>query len=160
MNREKILLRSQAVLCVVFVVILAYGAVHIYLDGSARKAADPSENIYTVEGIADAVLPALPVLCAGIALTVTGAVLGVRNTDIDQPVQDGRFDKRVRGGKASGENAKEWNRNPLSADRQRILRLAVFISGVIFTVVGIANGSMRDVFVKAINVCTECIGLG
>lgn len=25
---------------------------------------------------------------------------------------------------------------------------------------GILNGSMQDVFVKAVNICTECIGLG
>ena len=25
---------------------------------------------------------------------------------------------------------------------------------------GILDGSMQDVFVKAVNICTECIGLG
>ncbi|MBQ3974355.1 MAG: thioredoxin [Lachnospiraceae bacterium] len=25
---------------------------------------------------------------------------------------------------------------------------------------GIWNGSMHDVFIKAVNICTECIGLG
>ena len=27
-------------------------------------------------------------------------------------------------------------------------------------VAGVLNGGMRDVLVKAVNICTECIGLG
>ena len=32
--------------------------------------------------------------------------------------------------------------------------------GWIMIVLGINNGGMRDVLIKAINICTECIGLG
>ena len=40
------------------------------------------------------------------------------------------------------------------------LRIAVGALAVGLTALGIANGGMRDVLVKAINICTECIGLG
>lgn len=40
------------------------------------------------------------------------------------------------------------------------LRLVVAAVGIVFVSVGIANGGAEDVLVKAINICTECIGLG
>lgn len=39
-------------------------------------------------------------------------------------------------------------------------RIIVAIVAVIFIVLGIFNGGMEDVLSKAINICTECIGLG
>ena len=41
-----------------------------------------------------------------------------------------------------------------------ILRGVLYIAAAALIVVGIMNGGMRDVLVKAINICTECIGLG
>lgn len=40
------------------------------------------------------------------------------------------------------------------------VRIAVACVGVSFVIAGICNGGMRDVLIKAINICTECIGLG
>lgn len=40
------------------------------------------------------------------------------------------------------------------------VRIAVFCGAVALIVLGIRNGGMFDVLVKAINICTECIGLG
>ena len=40
------------------------------------------------------------------------------------------------------------------------LRIALLAVGVFFVVVGIQNGGMTDVFEKAKNICTQCIGLG
>lgn len=39
-------------------------------------------------------------------------------------------------------------------------RAAMFALAVTLLALGAANGGMRDVLVKAINICTECIGLG
>ncbi len=39
-------------------------------------------------------------------------------------------------------------------------RLVVLALAVIFIILGILNGGMNDVLSKAINICTECIGLG
>lgn len=39
-------------------------------------------------------------------------------------------------------------------------RAAMFALAVALLALGAANGGMRDVLVKAINICTECIGLG
>ena len=40
------------------------------------------------------------------------------------------------------------------------IQVAVACFGVAFVIAGICNGSVREVFYKAINICTECIGLG
>ncbi len=39
-------------------------------------------------------------------------------------------------------------------------RIALFSVAVIFIIIGTMNGGLHDVLVKAINICTECIGLG
>ena len=40
------------------------------------------------------------------------------------------------------------------------VRLAVLILGILFVILGIANGGMEQVLGKAVRICTECIGLG
>ena len=42
----------------------------------------------------------------------------------------------------------------------KTMRLILLIIAVLLIAVGAANGGARDVLVKAINICTECIGLG
>ena len=40
------------------------------------------------------------------------------------------------------------------------IRLVLGGAAIVFIVLGVMNGGLRDVLVKAINICTECIGLG
>lgn len=40
------------------------------------------------------------------------------------------------------------------------VRAIIFIIAIVFIVLGVLNGGMADVLGKAINICTECIGLG
>ncbi|MDE7380374.1 MAG: thioredoxin [Clostridia bacterium] len=40
------------------------------------------------------------------------------------------------------------------------IRIALGVIALALIIWGILNGSMREVFIKAINICTECIGLG
>ena len=40
------------------------------------------------------------------------------------------------------------------------LRIALYAAAVILIVLGVMNGGLWDVLVKAVNICTECIGLG
>lgn len=41
-----------------------------------------------------------------------------------------------------------------------VIRGIIFVVGVTFLILGILNGGANDVLIKAINICTECIGLG
>ena len=40
------------------------------------------------------------------------------------------------------------------------VRITLYVLAVVLIAEGIGNGGMRDVLIKAINICTECIGLG
>lgn len=40
------------------------------------------------------------------------------------------------------------------------VRIVVGLAAAALIILGVLNGGMRDVLVKAINICTECIGLG
>ena len=40
-----------------------------------------------------------------------------------------------------------------------ITRIGVLVIGITFVILGIINGNVNDVLQKAINICTECIGL-
>jgi len=40
------------------------------------------------------------------------------------------------------------------------VRIALLVAAAALIILGILNGSMKDVLMKAINICTECIGLG
>lgn len=41
-----------------------------------------------------------------------------------------------------------------------VLRVLLALLAAMLLAAGVMNGGMRDVLVKAINICTECIGLG
>ena len=40
------------------------------------------------------------------------------------------------------------------------MRKLLLLLAILLIPVGAANGGARDVLVKAVNICTECIGLG
>ncbi|HAE45567.1 MAG TPA: thioredoxin [Lachnospiraceae bacterium] len=40
------------------------------------------------------------------------------------------------------------------------MRIALFALAVLMIILGVYNGSARDVFGKAVKICTECVGLG
>lgn len=48
----------------------------------------------------------------------------------------------------------------MSAHGKNILRTVIICAAVLLILLGITNGGLWDVLVKAINICTECIGLG
>ncbi len=48
----------------------------------------------------------------------------------------------------------------LPAVRRDFLQWVILLAGAALVLWGIANGSLYDVLVKSINICTECIGLG
>lgn len=61
---------------------------------------------------------------------------------------------------ASKAAAPLYNTSPETARRRVIIRRVLLVAAVIFVVLGVQNGSMKDVLVKAIRICTECVGLG
>lgn len=61
---------------------------------------------------------------------------------------------------AANSGAPLYNTSPETARRRILIRRVLLVAAVIFVVLGVQNGSMKDVLVKAIRICTECVGLG
>ncbi|MBR4082386.1 MAG: hypothetical protein IKK21_11435 [Clostridia bacterium] len=49
---------------------------------------------------------------------------------------------------------------PAEKDGNGRLRVILYAIAAVLVIMGVMNGGMRDVLIKAINICTECIGLG
>ena len=43
---------------------------------------------------------------------------------------------------------------------KRFIQAGIIATAAALIIFGIINGGARDVLIKAINICTECIGLG
>ncbi len=143
-KNKKRLLWVQSALCVLLAVLLAAAAIDICREGGARRAEDPGAAIYTPGNVAaHARAPAI-IFAASAAVTILCAVLGVRGENARQGAGDASPRRcAVRAG---------------SVDRRA--RAALFFLAAACLIAGVCNGSMRDVLVKAVNICTECIGLG
>ena len=130
-------------LCIALAVLLAAGAVGIYLEGTARVAENPQESIYTAERAAEKLAPAVPLLIAAAALAVLGIALGAKDPKAGKPA-----------GKAACA--------PPAAELKNagVIRAAVVVAAAAFILAGVLNGSARDALIKAIHICTECVGLG
>ena len=144
MDKKKMLLYVQAALCVLWAVLMAAAAVRIYSEGIAYQAqGHPEAWIYTREKAAAAIGRYLPLLLLAVITNIACAVTGARDGGQDEPAADPALIKK-----------KKKEREDASA------RAAVLIIAVLFVIAGILNGSMEDMFIKAVNICSECIGLG
>ena len=79
MNGKKTILILQAVVCIVLALWLAVGAVAIWIEGSARKAEDPLESIYTAENVGARLGQILPAILLSLCLMAAGILLGILN---------------------------------------------------------------------------------
>lgn len=52
------------------------------------------------------------------------------------------------------------NRAGVSSRRTRAYRALTLILAAALIALGVQNGGLRDVLIKAVNICSECIGLG
>ena len=154
MTRTKLFLVVQAVLCAVIAVLLAAGALDLYLDGAAKQAeGDLFYYMFTRERAGAKLLPVLPLLFCALGLTIAGVILGIRDEKAEKPVRDEKLLREL-----SGIRERAVHRQ---ADRKmRILRTAVLVIALVLIVIGILNGGLEDVLAKGAAICTECVGLG
>lgn len=134
------------VMTVLVCLLFVWQAVDIYRTGDrAENFSAPGvriEQVYTRADIAERFGRIAPAVYAYIALAAAGLVWqAVAKEKKPRPDVIAPAEKKPEG-------------------HIRAVRLALLGAGVLLTVLGAANGGAHDVLVKAVNICTECIGLG
>lgn len=138
-------LRIYGILLGIVIVIagicLMAGCISIYVSGDQPYSREIVAEVFSKI--------AIPVyLC--LAMIILGFVLNV----ILSPESDMPQSKKAHISKEAGLP------NPTETKKLRLTRSIIFAVGVFFLVYGLMTGGVADVLAKAINICTECIGLG
>ena len=141
-NKKKTVLILQTVVWILLAAALAAAAVVLFADGSARKAENPMESIYTPKAVAEKLTLIAPLFFCAVGLTVLGLVLGVRDENAGKPVK-----MRMKPAKTQ-------------VKHKGLVQAVLVVAAAALILAGILNGSARDVLIKAITICSECIGLG
>ena len=131
-----------SLLYILLAVLICSAAVGIYREGSRRKEEHPLETVFTKEAVEDASAHIAPLLIVTAVMAGGGILIGVGD---ERKVYPSGMKRNVR------------------KDRQvsqTIVRAVLLTAAVVCIIAGIFNGGMQDVFVKAANICSECIGLG
>ena len=132
----------QSAVCVLLALLLIAAVIGVCRGGLAAREEDPLAQIFSREIAAQAFRPIAPLFFAGVGLAAAGLILDVRDENELKPVKGGSVENRAPGGKV------------------KVLRTALLAAALVLIVAGIFNGSARDVFGKAVKICTECVGLG
>lgn len=96
--------------------------------------------------------------CTFVAMGLCVALIYLENASLERQIKT----VKVAIAKSGSISASEEKCSCSCKSRKIMLsiRLAILAVALLFIVVGIFNGGMDDVLSKAINICTECIGLG
>lgn len=133
---------ALAVTTLLLAAALIWAALDIWAAGRALRQTEPAAVIFS-PGAVRARLPVLlPVFCLWLIAWVTALATGspARRSASRCPLR------------AAG----EWTPAP----RLRILRTLLLGLALFLLILGVLSGGLREVFGKAANLCTECIGLG
>ena len=146
MTEKKAYLFVESALCALLAGWLAVSAIRLYAEGSAVQASgDLFYSIYTREKAAAALRPMAPFFLVFIGTTVSGWLLGVK---------DEAYIAKTISPLPARAVPQDGGRVPL------VIRTAVLALAVMFIVLGILNGGLEDVLIKANAICMECVGLG
>ena len=143
----------QAYSCVFLAAFLCISAVRVYRDGAARKAANPTESIYTPEIAAEALTPAVFPISLSVILSI--ASFAAEKTEKKRG-KTGCSQPAFRVSRTETESAAD----SAEEERRRKMRLVFIAAAAVLIVAGILNGGAADTLIKAVTICSECIGLG
>ncbi len=148
----------SAIAVVVIAVLLCGQCLDIYLQGSSPQNLDTGEvhlvSMFRMEDVAARLKSiALPLIVCCLLIAVS-------------TVLHWRFQMRADGVPGSKPNRRRCTckeHAEAAAARSasiRVVQAILLLISVVLIVLGVMNGGLYDVLVKAINICTECIGLG
>ncbi len=124
--------------------------------------------------IASLMLHAAPWAAAGLLILLGGTVLETRSIRREIDAARAQLQAEKGRGQADAGNPsalaqpqakKNGQRAAVPAEKRpaggtAAVRIALLLAAAVLIVLGALNGSLQDVLLKAINICTECIGLG
>ena len=158
MDNKKIMLYINSALYSLWAILTAGSAISIYLKGAAYQAqGHPEAWIFTREKAMEAFGTFVPVLALAVVMTLICVIKGIRDDSQDKPVADPDLISIY---KAERETERDVQAEAAKAKKLQVVKITLLIAAVIFVIAGIRNGSMEDTLIKAINNCTECVGLG
>lgn len=140
---------------VLVLLLIAWQCVDIYLVGNSSANLD-ANGIHLQEFRMDDVADRLSRSVLPLALYGTLVLLSVI---MHMLYGQGRMAKQDAVSKTAF-NVRSGKEHANRSVRLPAIRIVLFGVAVLFIVLGVMNGGWYDVLVKAINICTECIGLG
>ena len=144
-----------AAMTVCVCLLLCWQAIDIYRVGNLpENFSSPGVRIhpvYSLPIVRERLTAVAPALLAYLAAVVVGLILQAVAGEKPRPGVCRRPEEPPRQRMAAGDAPR-----PASP----CLRAALYAAAVVLIVLGVMNGGRRDVLVKAIQICTECIGLG
>jgi len=115
-------------------------------------------NNYSADYNASVIAACLWILpCAFVAMGVAVAFIYFENASVERQL------KCVKSAIAQSKNVSSATVTAERRNCSRLLwgiRIALIVAAIVLIIAGILNGGMADVLAKAVNICTECIGLG
>lgn len=84
-TKSRLYLALQAAVCIALTVWLSVSAIGVFREGSARKAENPMESVFTPEAAARAFAPIAPLFFVGLGLLAAGLILGVKDENAEKP---------------------------------------------------------------------------
>lgn len=140
---SKLLPVATAVGIAVLLILLALHCVDIYYFHDATAV-----QSFTYEDVASRLKSLIPLIISCAVLTVLAMLFSsAKITD--------RHRKNI-----SCQHQEDYAKASISKRHLLIIRTILFVIALGFILWGAFNGGLYDVLVKAINICTECIGLG
>ncbi|MCR4722262.1 MAG: hypothetical protein K5629_00570 [Eubacteriales bacterium] len=158
MDKKKLLICINAALYVLWALLISVSVVAAYTTGAAYRAqGHPEVWIFTREMATELFRKSSPLLLIAVIMSVICSAKGTQDGNQDKPGADPGALSLYR---AERETVRD--RAAESAEEKKLLktRYALFALAVLFVVAGILNGSMMEMLIKAIKICTECLGLG
>ena len=144
---------------------VAYGIAYLATSANFPKTDVNGEMLNMAKHLAPCAFAALLILC-GVTLYLSISAKK-QLPHVKQLIASAKSDEKngveavyVTGNTAVADLYGRWK--ALSNHKYFILgvRIAIAVFAVTFIILGIVNGNMRAILIKAINICTECIGLG
>jgi hypothetical protein len=135
----------------------------LYITNCAHFAVTDAEGLD--HSIVSMVTFVVPWTVIGLACLIVTTVLQGKSMQREADAASARMKEEKEAGtvkapEAVSTDAALYNTSPETARRRVLIRRVLLVAAVIFVVLGVQNGSMKDVLVKAIRICTECVGLG